>query len=276
VDLDPLALTGVRSALSALTLALLLRGRLDLRPTPARLGAAVSYACMLLSNVAATKLTTAANAILLSYTAPVYVALLAPRLLGEPTRPRDWLFIAATLSGMALFFLDRLTPAGLWGNLVAVGTGICYAAFTLCMRAQKDGSPVSPVVLGHLLAALAGLPFLAGGLPSAGDWLGLAWLGVVQQGVSLVFYAWAIRRLGALEAILVMALEPVLNPVLVALGYGETPGGWAMLGGAVVVGAVVLRGAAAGRAAGRDPEKAGLPGKDQCGVPHFRADKKKE
>ncbi len=257
VDLDPLALTGVRSALSALTLALLLRGRLDLRPTPARLGAAVSYACMLLSNVAATKLTTAANAILLSYTAPVYVALLAPRLLGEPTRPREWLFIGATLAGMVLFFLDRLTPSGLGGNLVAVGTGLCYAAFTLCMRGNKDGSPESPVVLGHLLAALVGLPFLAGGLPSPGDWLGLAWLGVVQQGVSLVFYAWAIRRLGALEAILVMTLEPVLNPVWVALGYGETPGGWAMLGGAVVVGAVTLRGVAAGRAAGRSLENAG-------------------
>jgi len=241
VDLPPMAITGVRSALSALTLAVIFRGKLSFRLTPARLLAAASYAALLISNVAATKLTTAANAILLAYTAPVYVALLAPRLLGEKTRPSDWLFIAAVLAGMALFFLDRLSAQGLCGNLVAVGSGLCYAAFTLSMRAQKDASPVESVLLGHMLTALIGLPFLLQGLPSAQGWLGLAYLGVIQQGVSLALYVWCIKRLGALEAILVMTLEPILNPVWVALGVGELPGLWACLGGAVVVGAVTLR-----------------------------------
>lgn len=257
VDLHPLALTGVRSALSALTLAVLFRKGLRLWPTPARpgsaprnwaqLGAALGYAGLLLSNVAATKLTTSANAILLAYTAPLYVALLAPRLLGERTRPGDWLFILAVLAGMVLFFLDTLSPTGLWGNLVAVGTGLCYAAFTLCMRAQKDASPVDSVVLGHILTALVGLPFLLHGLPSAEGWLGLAYLGVIQQGVSLALYVWCIKRLGALEAILIMTLEPILNPVWVALGYGELPGPWSLLGGAVVLVAVTLRGIAGAR-----------------------------
>ncbi len=257
VDLHPLALTGVRSALSALTLAVLFRTRLRLWPTPgqtmhtrhtwAQLGAALGYAGLLLSNVVATKLTTSANAILLAYTAPLYVALFAPRLLGERTRPGDWLFILAVLSGMVLFFLDKLSPTGLWGNLVAVGTGLCYAAFTLCMRAQKDASPVDSVVLGHLLTALVGLPFLFLGLPSAEGWLGLAYLGIVQQGVSLALYVWCIKRLGALEAILIMTLEPILNPVWVALGYGEIPGVWSLLGGAVVLVAVTLRGIAGAR-----------------------------
>ena len=242
VELHPLALTGVRSALSALTLAVLLRGGLRLRPTPARLGAALSYAGLLLTSVAATKMTTSANAILLAYTAPLYVALLAPRLLGERTRPSDWLFILAVLAGMVLFFLDRLTPTGLWGNIVAVGSGLCYAAFTLCMRAQKDASPVDSVVLGHMLTALVGLPFLLLGLPDASGWLGLAYLGVIQQGLSLALYVWCIKRLGALEAILIMTLEPILNPVWVALGYGELPGPWSLVGGAVVLCAVTLRG----------------------------------
>lgn len=270
VDLHPLALTGVRSALSALTLAVLFRTRLRLWPTPTRptptrseparhtwtqLGAALGYAGLLLSNVVATKLTTSANAILLAYTAPLYVALFAPRLLGERTRPGDWLFILAVLSGMVLFFLDKLSPTGLWGNLVAVGTGLCYAAFTLCMRAQKDASPVDSVVLGHLLTALVGLPFLFLGLPSAEGWLGLAYLGVVQQGVSLALYVWCIKRLGALEAILIMTLEPILNPVWVALGYGEIPGAWSLLGGAVVLVAVTLRGIAGARGqSGADSE----------------------
>jgi drug/metabolite transporter (DMT)-like permease len=242
VDFGPFALTGVRSALSAMTLLLLLGGSIDLRLTPARLGAAASYACMLLSNVAATKMTTSANAILLAYTAPIYVALLAPRLLGEPTRPRDWLFVMAVLSGMSLFFMDRLSPTGLWGNVVAVGTGLSYASFTLFMRRQKDSSPVDSVVLGHILTAAVGLPFLLSGpLPDASGWLGLAYLGVIQQGVSLALYAWAIKRLGALEAILIMTLEPILNPVWVAIGTGEIPGPWSMAGGAVVLAAVTLR-----------------------------------
>lgn len=255
VDLHPMALTGVRSALSALTLALLFRGRLGFALTPARVCAALSYAALLITNVAATKMTTAANAILLAYTAPVYVALFAPRLLGEKTRPSDWLFIAAVLAGMVLFFLDRLSAEGLLGNLVAVSSGLCYAGFTLSMRAQKDASPVESVLLGHALTALIGLPFLASGLPSAEGWLGLLYLGVIQQGASLALYVWCIKRLGALEAILIMTLEPILNPVWVALGVGELPGLWASLGGLVVLCAVTLRGVLQHRPA--PPESAG-------------------
>lgn len=241
VSLHPMALTGVRSALSALTLALIFRKNLSFAFTPARACAAISYAGLLISNVAATKMTTSANAILLAYTAPVYVALLAPRLLGEKTRPSDWLFIAAVLAGMVLFFLDQLSAQGLLGNFVAVGSGLCYVAFTLSMRAQKDASPVESVLLGHGLTALVGLPFLIHGLPSAEGWLGLLYLGVLQQGVSLALYVWCIKRLGALEAILIMTLEPILNPVWVALGVGELPGPWATIGGLVVLGAVTLR-----------------------------------
>ena len=243
IELHPMALTGARSALSALTLWLLFRGRTGLRLAPAAIGAALGYAGLLITNVAATKLTTSANAILLAYTAPVYVALLAPFFLREPTRRTDWAFIAVTVGGMVLFFLDQLSPTGLWGNIVAMGTGLSYAVFTLCMRAQKDASPVGSVILGHAITAAVGLPFLAHGLPDASGLLGLLYLGVFQQGVSLALYVWAIRRLCALEAILIMTLEPICNPLWVALGYGELPGAWAVVGGTVVVGAVTLRGA---------------------------------
>ncbi|EGB15843.1 protein of unknown function DUF6 transmembrane [Pseudodesulfovibrio mercurii] len=245
VQWHPMAITGVRSGLAAATLAVLFRGRLTFRFSAVQWGAALGYAGLLITNVAATKLTTSANAILLAYTAPVYVALFAPWLLGEKTRRSDWVFIAVTVGGMALFFMDRLSPTGLWGNLLAVGTGLSYAAFTLCMRAQKDASPVESVILGHGLTALAGLPFLFGAPPSPGGWLGLLYLGVIQQGVSLALYTWAIKRLGALEAILIMMLEPILNPVFVAVGYGELPGPWAVAGGVLVIGAVTLRGALA-------------------------------
>ncbi|OIQ49640.1 EamA-like transporter family protein [Pseudodesulfovibrio hydrargyri] len=242
VQWNPMAITGVRSALAAATLAMLFRGRLTFRFNRVQWAAALGYAGLLVTNVVATKLTTSANAILLAYTAPVYVALLAPWLLGERTRPSDWAFIAVTVGGMALFFLDRLSATGLWGNVVAVGTGLSYAVFTLCMRSQKDASPVESVILGHGLTALAGLPFMFTAPPPAEAWLGLLYLGVLQQGVSLALYVWAIKRLGALEAILIMMLEPIFNPVLVAVGYGEMPGPWAVAGGVAVIGAVTLRG----------------------------------
>lgn len=242
IHLSPMAITGVRSALAAVTLCLIMRGRLSFTWSMAQWGAAMGYAGLLITNVVATKLTTAANAILLAYTAPVYVALLAPLILKEPTRRSDWLFIAATMGGMILFFLDKLTPTGLAGNIVAMGTGLSYAVFTLCMRAQKSASPVESVILGHGLTALAGLPFLINGLPSASGLMGLLYLGIFQQGFSLALYVWCIRRLGALEAILIMTLEPIFNPILVALGYGELPGTWAVIGGTIVIAAVTLRG----------------------------------
>lgn len=242
VDLNPMAITGVRSILSTFTLLALFRGKLDFSLSGARLGAACGYAGLLITTVVATKLTTSANAILLAYTAPIYVALLAPMFLGEKTRRSDWLFIGVTLGGMMLFFLDRLSPTGLWGNIIAVGSGVSYAAFTLCMRAQRCSSPVESVILGHAITALVGVPFLMQGLPDASGWLGLAYLGILQQGVSLALYVWAIKHLGALEAILIMTLEPIFNPVWVALGYGEIPGPWAIAGGTVVIGAVTARG----------------------------------
>jgi len=256
VNLSPMAVTGGRSLFSALTLLALFGGRLDFALTPARVGAAVAYAALLVTSVAATKMTTAANAILLAYTAPIYVALLAPVFLGEKTCRADWLFIAASLGGMALFFLDRLSPSGVWGNLLAVSTGLSYAVFTVCMRAGRDGqdgSLVSAVIVGHGLTALAGLPFLVGqaSVMTVSDLLGLGYLGLVQQGGSLALYVWCIKRLQALEAMCLLMLEPIFNPIFVALGYGELPGFWAVLGGLVVIGAVILRGMIG---SGRRPE----------------------
>lgn len=242
VQWNPMAITGFRSGLAALTLAFLFRGRLRFRFSAIQWAAAGGYAGLLVTNVVATKWTTSANAILLAYTAPIYVALLAPWLLKEKTRRSDWVFIAITVGGMVLFFMDRLTPTGMWGNVVAVGTGLSYAVFTLCMRAQKDASPVESVILGHGITLLCGLPFMFQAMPDAASWTGLIYLGIFQQGVSLALYAWAIKRLGALEAILIMMLEPIFNPIWVALGYGEMPGMWAIAGGVTVIGAVTLRG----------------------------------
>ncbi len=110
--------------------------------------------------VFATRMTTAANAIFLQYTAPIYVALIGRWYLGERASRIDWLVIAVALIGIALFFFDRLTVSGWWGNIIALGSGLAFASVALFLRKEKAGSPVTSIVLGNLIVALAGLPFM--------------------------------------------------------------------------------------------------------------------
>jgi drug/metabolite transporter (DMT)-like permease len=146
------------------------------------------------------------------------------------------------LGGIALFFLDQLSFAGLWGNVCALASGVAFAATALFLRQERSGSPMTVIVLGNALTAVVGLPFaVSASIPSA-SWVPLVLLGVVQLGLPYVLYAIAIRRVTALEATLLPLLEPVLNPLWVMLVIGETPGPWAALGAAVVLGAVLLRG----------------------------------
>jgi drug/metabolite transporter (DMT)-like permease len=191
--------------------------------------------------VSANKLTTAANAILLQFTAPIYVALLGAYILKEPNTRLDWAMIAVVIGGMALFFLDQLSPAGFKGNLVAMLSGVSFAFFTIFMRMQKDGSPIESVLLGNILMAVVGAPFLAPDLPSAGEWGYLLLLGVVQLGIPYILYSWAIKHVKALDAALIPILEPLLNPFWVFLLLGEVPGPWSLAGGALLLTAVTIK-----------------------------------
>jgi drug/metabolite transporter (DMT)-like permease len=246
----PFAVAGGRGLIAAVFLALL-RGR-DLRFTWSRvqLGGALAYALTTVSFVAATKLTTAANAILIQYTAPVYVGLAGAWFLHERPARGDWLTIAAVFAGMGLFLYDGLKFTGLTGNLVAIFSGMAFAATVLLLRKQKDGSPLESIILGNVLAFLFGLPALwsAPALPAAG-WAALLVLGTVQLGISYILYASAIRHVTALEAVLIPVIEPILNPLWVMLVIGERPTLVALAGGVVVVGAVTWRALASVRPA---------------------------
>ena len=236
-----LAVAGGRGFIAALFLVATSRG---LRFTWSRvqIGAAVAYASCTVTFVIANKLTTAANAILLQYTAPVWVALLGAWLIHERPSRADWLAIAATFAGMALFFADELRLTSVVGNLVGVLSGVSFAVMAILMRKQKDSSAVESIILGNLLAFLIGLPAIvtAPALPVSG-WLMLVVLGVVQLGLSYRFYARAIRHVTALEAVLIPVVEPVFNPLWVLLFVGERPGPLALVGGVIVLGAVTLR-----------------------------------
>ncbi len=245
VDWNPMAIAGTRSAI-ALPVIIACVGWGGWRFTRLQIAGAIAYAGTVILFVIATRLTTAANAIFLQYTAPIYVALAGWWWLGERTRRIDWWVMGVALCGIAVFFFDDLTTAGLWGIVAALASGICFAALVLCLRKDRDGSPVAAVILGNALTALIGLPFaFAGGsLPGAGSWVALALLGIVQLGFSYVLYTIAIKRVTALEATLIPLLEPILNPLWVMLLQREQPGPWALVGATLVITAVVARGLA--------------------------------
>ncbi len=237
----PLAIAGGRGIVAALFLLATTRG-LKFTWSRVQVGAAVAYASCTVTFVIANKLTTAANAILLQYTAPVWVALLGAWLLRERPTRADWLAIVAAFAGMSLFFANELKWISVVGNLIGVVSGMSFAVMAILMRKQKDGSAVESIILGNLLAFVIGLPAIvtAPALPASG-WLWLLLLGVVQLGLSYRFYAKAIKHVTALEAVLIPVIEPVLNPVWVLLCFGERPGALALVGGVIVLGAVTLR-----------------------------------
>jgi drug/metabolite transporter (DMT)-like permease len=242
IDWPPMAIAGGRSAI-AIPIILLCIGRPRFTFSRAQVGGALGYAVTVVLFVFATRMTTAANAIFLQYTAPIYVALIGRWYLGERASRIDWLVIAVALAGIALFFLDRLTVAGLWGNIIALGSGLAFASVALFLRKEKAGSPVTSIVLGNVIVAVVGAPFMFQA-PSLGedDLWRLVLLGAVQLGLPYVLYATAIKQVSALEATLIPLLEPVLNPLWVMLALGERPGPWAIVGGLLVLSAVLGRG----------------------------------
>jgi drug/metabolite transporter (DMT)-like permease len=253
IDLPSMGKAGARSAIACLVLwSWLRRPKFSWRPT--QLGAAVAYAATVTLYVLGNDRTTAANTIFLQYTGPIYVALLSPWVLGERIRRADWLCIAVALVGIALFFREQFSPRGLSGILCALGSGLAYGILIVLLRKERDASPASALLLGNLLTAICGLPFVIGHrLPPSQIGM-VVTLGVVQLGIPYLLFSIAIRRVTALEAVLLPILEPILNPLWVALAQGEWPGPWSLAGGALVLGAVVARGSMRSRAEGEDGE----------------------
>ncbi|MDF9828424.1 drug/metabolite transporter (DMT)-like permease [Ereboglobus sp. PH5-10] len=243
VPWSPLAISSGRGFIAAAVLALVIRPRC-LSFSRASLATALSYAGCTITFVAATKLTTAANAILLQHTCPVWVALLGWWLLRERATRADWIAIAATLAGIALFFADKFRADLFFGNIVAIISGVFFGLTAIFMRRQKDSSPADALILGNLISGFVGLPVLIHapfGGTSATGWGALIALGTVQLALAYFLYARAIRHVTALEAVLIPVIEPILNPVWVMLAIGEAPAPWAIVGGVIVLGASVFR-----------------------------------
>jgi drug/metabolite transporter (DMT)-like permease len=259
--LPPLAVSGWRGVFALPVLAGMLLARMraagpaawrPVRAPWAWIGAA-AYAIMMTSFVAATKLTTAASAIFLQYTSPVYVALLSWPLLRERVTWRDAAACAGVLAGMLLFFGDALSASARLGTALGILSGLGAAALPLALRADQRSlarenalaaasvSPALAIAAGDALGVLACAPAMVASPPhGAAQWALVAALGTLQIGLPYVLYAFAVPRLTALESSLVPALEPVLNPIWVLLAVGERPGTLSLAGASCVLASVLL------------------------------------
>jgi len=201
------------------------------------------YAPLLICFVTATKLTTAANAIFLQYTAPVFVLLAEPRILGTRLQRLDVITVVVSLAGLSLFLLDSFQASGSWiGNGVALMSGLFLAGLILTLKFSDARQQAGGLVLGNLWVVLATAWWWGGtGTIIYPEWGWLVFLGIVQIGLGYVFYTYGQRRIAAIDGALLAMLEPALNPLWVGIGIGEWPSLWSMAGGGILLVALAAR-----------------------------------
>lgn len=243
-SLSGLELSSYRSFFALVTVALVTR-REGFSLNSLTAAAAILYAALVILFVMATKQTTAANAIFLQYTAPVYLLILEPLVYKEKFRGRDLLTVLVCIGGMALFFVGQLRPQDVTGNLMALTSGLFFAMYFLLLRhpRAREVNRASSVIYGNLLVVLACAPWGLAAFDSVGrhDLLSVTYLGVIQLGLSYVLFTVGMARgVRSLDAGIICYIEPVLNPVWVFLVLGERPSRWALIGGAIIITAVII------------------------------------
>jgi drug/metabolite transporter, DME family len=240
-----------RSAVAAVAL-LVMMPEARRRPRPQVLLVGVAYATTMVLFVLGNKLTTAASTIFLQSTAPLYVLLLGPWLLKEKVRPADLVYMAVLGLGLGTFFLGldpvSATAPNPWlGNVLALLSGVFWALTVMGLRALgRGGSDWGPsaAICGNVFAALGCLPLALPVVSSRPvDWAVVIGLGIFQIGLAYVFLIRGLRQVTALEASLLLLLEPVLNPIWAWLVHGERPGTWSLAGGAVILLATLAKSA---------------------------------
>ena len=203
-------------------------------------GIAKGLTCLLF--VVANKLTTAANAIVLQYTAPVFLLLFSALIYGRRFSRADVTAVGLTLAGISLFFLGQFDAGRMIGNLIAVAAGASMGVMYMLMGEVTESERLSSVLIGEAFTFLVGVPFLflyppaVTAVPAAL----IVILGIFQLGIPYILYSLAAGKCSPLACCLLGALEPLLNPLWVLIFYGEKPGVFALIGGAVVISTVTV------------------------------------
>jgi len=243
-SLDAYQVTFFRSLFAAITVIILTR-KDGLKINAFGILASIIYALLLFLFVWATKKTTAANAIFLQYTAPIYILLLGPFVIGEKFRWRDLITVVIVLFGMSLFFVGKLEINDYQGNFAALLSGVFLGLYIMLLKHPKaEGlNPTITVIYGNLIlvamTASSGIPAVPSMMPL--DWFAVIFLGVFQIGISYILFIKGVRGgTRPLDASLIGFIEPLLNPVWVFIFIHESPSQWAIVGGAIIITAIVV------------------------------------
>ena len=199
---------------------------------------AMVYTCFVCSN----KMTTAANAIVLQFTSPVFIVIFTTLIYKTGIRRADLLVVLFTLAGITLTFLDKLESGYILGNFVAVGAGMFMAGMFVSVGNCEGEERFSGILLGQFFTFLIGLPSVIISKPefTPAATAAILALGVFQLGISYILYIKSSKYCPPLACCLLGAVEPLLNPVWVMIFDGETPGVLALVGGIIVIASVTV------------------------------------
>lgn len=246
VSWSPFLIAGGRSVFAALVIAAFMYiAKIKVNVCKYSIGAGICLTGVLTCFVAANKLTTAANAIVLQYTAPIFILVISILFLHHKVQKKEVFTVLVTMIGIIFFFFDELSPGNIAGNLLAILAGLFLAVMFMLIGfggGEDDSIRLSGILMGHILTAIVGIPIgismTASYLPS--EFICIIILGVIQLGIPYVLYALASRDCSPLACSLIGMLEPILNPVWVLIFDGETPGFYALIGGIIVIAAVTV------------------------------------
>ncbi len=206
----------------------------------------VSYSLILILFVKATKLTTAANAIFLQFTAPIYLVVLEPIFLKTKFEKKNLIALVFCIMGMLLFFFGRLDFTSIQGNLLAIGSGISFALFSLFLKwkkqLHKSENTIVYIVAGNFLVCIFCLPAVYDNLAVDAVQLAiLLFMGIFQIGISYMIFNEGIKYISATESMIIAMLEAILNPIWVFIGIGEAPTIYSVIGSAIILLAIIWR-----------------------------------
>ncbi|HYE68979.1 MAG TPA: DMT family transporter [Anaerovoracaceae bacterium] len=239
---NPMVIAGMRSLISACVYLLYMRyEKIEFTINKDSILSGIALMCTFLFFVAANKFTTSANAIVLQYSAPIFILILSALFYHQKFRKGDIITVAVTSIGISLFFLDKLSGGYLMGNLLAIMAGISFASMFVVTGHTDEHSRSSGILLGHVFTSVIGIPFIFfSPTPVSPSIIAAIFaMGIFQLGIPYILYGLAVRKCSPLACSLISAVEPLLNPVWVFLYNGEVPSFFALIGGAIVISAVV-------------------------------------
>ena len=238
---NSLVIAGLRSLIAAVVVFLYMYvAKIKIKINRSSVVSGFFIAGTFLAFVSANKLTTAANAIVLQFTSPVFILVISALVFHQRFHKMDLLTVVVTLFGISMFFFDKLGTGSLLGNCLGIFAGLFMAGMYVVTGRTDADSRMSGILLGHVFTALIGVPliFVFPTPVTSQAVMSILALGIVQLGIPYIFYGLAVKSCPPLACSLIGAIEPLLNPVWVFLFNGEVPGVYALFGGVIVISAV--------------------------------------